>query len=120
MRLGKSIKCLLIGETSEKLDLTYIIDLQYQKNKKKQLQTLNINQTPVSQLVASPKADPGVMNSIPAQSHTFVEIDHTIISMAILLQLLIQVEFCQLQAKVCAQILVNCIVQLAQEKCVSG
>ena len=30
-------------------------------------------------------ADPGVMSSISAQSHTFVEIDHEIISMAILL-----------------------------------
>ena len=30
-------------------------------------------------------ADPGVMSSIPAQSHTFGEIDHEIISMAILL-----------------------------------
>ena len=30
-------------------------------------------------------ADPGVMTLIPAWSHTFVEIDHEIISMAILL-----------------------------------
>ena len=30
-------------------------------------------------------ADPGVENSIPARSHTFVEIDHEIISMVILL-----------------------------------
>ena len=30
-------------------------------------------------------ADPGVLSSIPAQSHTFVEIDNEIISMAILL-----------------------------------
>ena len=30
-------------------------------------------------------ADPGVASSIPARSHTFVEIDHEIISMAILL-----------------------------------
>ena len=30
-------------------------------------------------------ADPGVASSIPARSHTFVEIDHEIISTAILL-----------------------------------
>ena len=30
-------------------------------------------------------ADPGVASSIPAQSHTFMEIDHTIISTIILL-----------------------------------
>ena len=30
-------------------------------------------------------ADPGVVNSIPAWSHTFVEIDHEIISTVILL-----------------------------------
>ena len=34
---------------------------------------------------ASLTADPGVMTSIPARSHTFVEIDHEIISMVILL-----------------------------------
>ena len=34
---------------------------------------------------ASLAADPGVASSIPAQSHTFVEIDHEIISMVILL-----------------------------------
>ena len=34
---------------------------------------------------ASLTADPGVASSIPAQSHTFVEIDHEIISMVILL-----------------------------------
>ena len=34
---------------------------------------------------ASLTADPGVASSIPAWSHTFVEIDHEIISMVILL-----------------------------------
>ena len=37
-----------------------------------------------------PTADPGVASSIPAQSHTFVEIDHEIISTVILLLPLIQ------------------------------
>ena len=34
---------------------------------------------------ASLTADPGVTSSIPARSHTFVEIDHEIISMVSLL-----------------------------------
>ena len=37
------------------------------------------------QYVASPTADPGVASLIPIWSHTFVEIDHEIISRAILL-----------------------------------
>ena len=45
-------------------------------------------------------ADPGVASSIPARSHTFVE------------------GCCQLQAKVCARLLVNCLFKLAQEKSV--
>ena len=51
-------------------------------------------------------ADPGVASSIPARSHTFVEIDHEIISTVILLPSADSFKkgFCQLQAKVCAQI----------------
>ena len=51
-------------------------------------------------------ADPGVASSIPARSHTFVEIDHEIISTAILLPSADSFKkgCCQLQAKVCAQI----------------
>ena len=51
-------------------------------------------------------ADPGVASSIPAWYHTFVEIDHEIISTVILLPSadLIKKGCCQLQAKVCAQI----------------
>ena len=45
---------------------------------------------PVAQLVASPTADPGVANLIPAQSHTLVEINNKIIFTVILLLLLIQ------------------------------
>ena len=50
--------------------------------------------------------DPGVGSSIPARYHTFVEIDHEIISTVILLPSadLFKKGFCQLQAKVCAQI----------------
>ena len=51
-------------------------------------------------------ADPGVASSSPARYHTFVEIDHEIISMVILLPSadLFKKGCCQLQAKVCAQI----------------
>ena len=65
-------------------------------------------------------ADPGVASSIPARSHTFVEIDHEIISTVILLpsaESFIK-GCCQLQAKVCARLLVNCLFKLAQEKSV--
>ena len=55
----------------------------------------------------SPKllADPGVASSIPARSHTFVEIDHEIISTVILLSSAESFKkgCCQLQAKVCAR-----------------
>ena len=64
-------------------------------------------------------ADPGVASSIPARSHTFVEIDHEIIS-TVILSLPLNESFmkgcCQLQAKVCARLLVNCLFKLAQEK----
>ena len=51
-------------------------------------------------------ADPGVASLIPARSHTFVEFDHEIISTAILLPSAesFNKSWCQLQAKVCAQI----------------
>ena len=67
-----------------------------------------------AQFVASPTADPGVMSSIPAQSHTFMEIDHELFSMVSLLLRLIQekVYVRTLQGKV----LVNSLVKLAQEK----
>ena len=50
-------------------------------------------------------ADPGVMSLIPAQSHTFVEIIHEIISTVILLPSAepFMKGCCQLQAKGCAR-----------------
>ena len=50
-------------------------------------------------------ADPGVVCSIPTPSHTFVEIDHEIISMVILLPSAesLKKDCCQIQVKVCAQ-----------------
>ena len=44
----------------------------------------------LAQSVASPPADPSVANSIPSRSHTFVVIDHEIISTVIFLFPLIQ------------------------------
>ena len=54
---------------------------------------------------ASLTADPGVASSIPAWSHTFVEIDHEIFSTVILLPSAESFKkgCCQLQAKVCAR-----------------
>ena len=54
---------------------------------------------------ASLTADLGVASSIPARYHTFVEIDHEIISTVILLPSAESFKkgCCQLHAKVCAQ-----------------
>ena len=54
---------------------------------------------------ASLTADPGVASSITARSHTFVEIDHEIISTIILLPSAESFKkgCCQLQARVCAR-----------------
>ena len=64
-------------------------------------------------------ADPGVASSIPARSHTFVEIDHEIISTVILLPSADSSKkgCCQLQAKVYVhELLVNRLFKPAQEK----
>ena len=62
-------------------------------------------------------ADPGVASSIPAQSHTYMEIDHEIISKAILLSSAdsrrVVVSYMR---KYVHKILVNRLVKLAQEK----
>ena len=54
---------------------------------------------------ASLTADPGVASLIPARSHTFMEIDHEIVSTVILLPSAESFKkgCCQLQGKVCAQ-----------------
>ena len=51
-------------------------------------------------------ADSGVASSIPVRSHTFVEIDHEMISTVVLLPSADSFKkgCCQLQAKVCARI----------------
>ena len=63
---------------------------------------------------ASLTANPGVASSIPARSHTFVKIDHEIISTVILLPSAESFKkgCCQLQVKVCARSL----FKLAQKK----
>ena len=61
--------------------------------------------------------DPGVVGLIQAHSHTFVEIDHEIISKAILLPSAdsrgVVVSYKQ---KYVHKVLVNCLFKLAQEK----
>ena len=61
--------------------------------------------------------DPGVACSIPAQSHTFMEIDHEIISTVILLPSAdsrrVVVGY---KGKYVHVVLVNCLVKLVQEK----
>ena len=62
-------------------------------------------------------ANPGVVSSIAARFHTFVEIDHEIISTAILLpsadsrRLVVSYK-----RKYVQEVLVNCLAQLAQER----
>ena len=65
-------------------------------------------------------AIPGVASSIPARSHTFVEIDHEIISTIILLPSADSFKkgCCQLQAKVCARITGYPLVQVCPGKSV--
>ena len=65
-------------------------------------------------------ADPGVASSIPVRSHTFVEIDHEIISTVILLSSADSFKkgCCRLQAKVCAQITGYLLVQACPGKSV--
>ena len=64
-------------------------------------------------------ADPLVTSSIPARSHTYVEIDNEIISMAFLLTSTdsrrVVVSY---KRNYVHEVLVNCLVKLAQEKSV--
>ena len=65
-------------------------------------------------------ADPGVTSLFPARSHTFVETDHEIISMVILLPSAesFMKGCCQLQVKVCAGITGLLLVQACPGKSV--
>ena len=63
-------------------------------------------------------ADPGVACSIPARSHTFMEIDYEIISKVILLPLAESLKkgVVSYKRKCVHEVLVNCVSKLAQEK----
>ena len=64
-------------------------------------------------------ADPGVASTIPARSHTFVEIDQEIISMNILLPSTdSRRAVVSYKRKYVHEVLVNPLVKLAQEKSV--
>ena len=69
---------------------------------------------------ASLTADPGVASLIPAQSHTYMEIDHEITSTVILLPSAesFMKGFCRLQAKVCARSTGKLLVQACPGKSV--
>ena len=73
----------------------------------------------IAQLVMYLTADSGVASSIPAPSHTLVEIDREIISMAILLPSADSRRVCvSYKRKYVHEVLVNRLVKLAQEKSV--
>ena len=55
------------------------------------------------QILVCVTVDPGLGSSMPAKSHTFVEIDNEIISTVILLPESVKNGCFQLQTKVCAQ-----------------
>ena len=63
-------------------------------------------------------ADPGVASLIPAWSHTFLEIDHEIISTVILLHAADSFKKggCQPQVKYVHEVLINHLFKLAQKK----
>ena len=65
-------------------------------------------------------ADPGVASSIPARSHTFVEIDHEIISTVILLPSAVHSRrvVVSYKRKYVHKLLVNRLLKPAQEKSV--
>ena len=69
---------------------------------------------------ASLTADPGVVSSIPALTHTFVKIDYEIISTVILLPSAESFKkgCCQLQVKVCARSTGKLLVQACPGKSV--
>ena len=72
----------------------------------------------VAQSVTCLTADPGVASSIPARYHTFVEIDHEIISTVILLLPLIfsRRVVVSYKRKYVHKLLVNRLLKPAQEK----
>ena len=73
----------------------------------------------LTQSVACMTADPGVASSIPAWSHPFLEIDHEIISTAILLTYAdLRRVVVIYKRKYVFEVLVNPLVKVAQKKSV--
>ena len=68
---------------------------------------------------ASLTADPGVASSIPARSHTFVEIDHEIIStVSLLLPLIIQEGLLSVTSeRMCTKYWLTACSSLPRKKC---
>ena len=64
-------------------------------------------------------ADPGVASLIPAHYHTIVEIDHEILSMGALPSTVSRRVVVSYKPKYVHNLLVNCLVKLAQEKSVA-
>ena len=109
------------------------LNYYYNINKASNIQTLIMREYLIQQgtwtnvlnysLIAAPcmgafQTPPGVASSISALSHTFVEIDHEIISMVILLPSAdafkrVVVSYKQ---KYVHELLVNCLFKFAQEK----
>ena len=73
----------------------------------------------VAQLVMCLIAEPGVASLIPAWSHTFIEVDHEIISTAILLTSADSRRVVIYMQKYVHKVLVNLLVKLAQAKSVA-
>ena len=71
----------------------------------------------VAQSVMCLTADPGVVSLIPAESHTFAEIDREIIYTAILISSTDSKKaVASYMRKYVQEVLVDCLVKLAQEK----
>ena len=72
---------------------------------KELFEKVNFEKSKQTTTKACQTADPGVASLIPARYHTFVEFDHELISMVILLPSADSFKkgCCQLQAKVCAR-----------------
>ena len=80
--------------------------------------SVSLNSTRAMNLLCEHTADPGVASSIPARYHTFVEIDHEIISTVILLLPLIYSRrvVVSYKRKYVHKLLVNRLLKPAQEK----
>ena len=86
------------------IDLMYFKMLSFEKNCQLIVESISkVHPGLVAQSVVSPIADPGVMCSISAWLHTFMEVDREIFSAVIFLRLLIQEWLLSVTSKVFAQ-----------------